>query len=783
MKYVPSTLAALMLAAGAATALGQAPIIDGIRDAVYGAPLWINTENPTQFGDNAPGFFPCNDLGSGIQLAINNSNIGGVIGVDMGGPGVCMTSGAGVSTGIEIKIPFSAIGNPTAANIKIAGFIINGGHDFMSNQVIGGSTTCIGNLGDPRAVNFNDTTGGLAGNQFVTVANGTDTAAADPVIDGVLDAAFYGPALWVNNIETGFGDNATTSAPGECDGNEFDAIHARVVTVGGQTSLYIFIAGNLKSTFDKFWVFLDCADGAGQNRLLGNNADIDFNGLNRLGENGTMGNGLRFDDGFAADYAITGTNGGMPVTTFANFASIPTNGGGQGRFLGSAANPAPIVVNPCVPEALPVPSPDKAYGSEFDAVYGRVCDDYLYLFIAGNLEVNGNRIDLFFDVDSQSLNGGQQTLRNDNVAVDFGGLNRMGGPEVQGNGLTFDAGFLADYWVAFRNTGYGTLDPVEQAAHAAILRTSGAAGDIAGAQGLLDYGSFMFAPKATMNPLSFDGSVCVRFDGMNNCLPNGAGTTWNPTSLPGIDVQGDLTATVNTLTPVAEIFASYAPRLIGTAPFDPLGRNPGGVNVVFPDLIQATINNSNVAGVSGTTASGGDQVTTGFELRIRLDELGWDGVSPVRVCAFINSGSHDVLSNQVLGGLPAGTGNLGEPRTVDFSAIVGDQFVTVPVQPCVAVQTGACCAGATCSVTTQVACSGPQTRFAGVGTVCNLQGNNTTPCCKADYNQSGTVTVQDIFDFLSAYFTSDPRADINASGTITVQDIFDFLSAYFLGCN
>jgi hypothetical protein len=55
-------------------------------------------------------------------------------------------------------------------------------------------------------------------------------------------------------------------------------------------------------------------------------------------------------------------------------------------------------------------------------------------------------------------------------------------------------------------------------------------------------------------------------------------------------------------------------------------------------------------------------------------------------------------------------------------------------------------------------------------------------CCPADVNLSGTVSVQDIFDFLAAYFSNDPRADFNASNTISVQDIFDYLAAYFAGC-
>lgn len=54
--------------------------------------------------------------------------------------------------------------------------------------------------------------------------------------------------------------------------------------------------------------------------------------------------------------------------------------------------------------------------------------------------------------------------------------------------------------------------------------------------------------------------------------------------------------------------------------------------------------------------------------------------------------------------------------------------------------------------------------------------------CPADFNDSGSVTVQDIFDFLGAYFAGNPSADFNGAGGVTVQDIFDFLAAYFTGC-
>ncbi|MCC6322424.1 MAG: immunoglobulin domain-containing protein [Phycisphaerales bacterium] len=54
--------------------------------------------------------------------------------------------------------------------------------------------------------------------------------------------------------------------------------------------------------------------------------------------------------------------------------------------------------------------------------------------------------------------------------------------------------------------------------------------------------------------------------------------------------------------------------------------------------------------------------------------------------------------------------------------------------------------------------------------------------CIGDFNCSGTISVQDIFDFLATYFSNGANSDVNASGSITVQDIFDFLAAYFAGC-
>ena len=71
-------------------------------------------------------------------------------------------------------------------------------------------------------------------------------------------------------------------------------------------------------------------------------------------------------------------------------------------------------------------------------------------------------------------------------------------------------------------------------------------------------------------------------------------------------------------------------------------------------------------------------VATGFEVAIDLDELGWDGSSPIRIAGWVANGGHNTMSNQVIGGLPAATGNFDDVTVVDFNTVPGNQYVTVP---------------------------------------------------------------------------------------------------------
>lgn len=226
-------------------------------------------------------------------------------------------------------------------------------------------------------------------------------------------------------------------------------------------------------------------------------------------------------------------------------------------------------------------NPLTANGSELDQAYGRIEGGVLKIILTGNLETNFNKLELFFDTGA----GGQNQLRGDNADVDFNGLNRMGN-DGSGNGLKFDAGFDADFYMTI--TGGNTGSAIQYFSNFATLPTSGG-------------GSGTFV-----------------------------GGSANDSSL----ISGAL-----------------------------------GINIA--------VDNSNTGGVGGgTAADSGAGVLTGVEIEIPLAALG-NALGDIRIVAFINGGGHDFLSNQVLGGLPGDFGNLGEPRTVDFSQIAGNQFFTV----------------------------------------------------------------------------------------------------------
>ena len=270
---------------------------------------------------------------TGIEITIDNSNVGGVIGGEDGG------DGSGVTTGIEIKIPFGAFPDlyTQGSGMKVCAFISSSDHGFASNQFLSGLGAS-NNLGEVRLVDLTL----VDGCQFVAVdgdpggypcnpGGGGGDPPGDPavVMDGSKDSE-YGAAVAVQDTMTGFGD-ASIGLPDFCDGSEIDAIYGFI----DEERLNLLIAGNLESNNNHVEVFLDFGPG-GQNTIRGDNPGVNFGALQRMGDDGKAP-GLTFDEGFEADvYLEVNCGGDKAFNFYGSAAQMLTDGGGTGLEFGAA---------------------------------------------------------------------------------------------------------------------------------------------------------------------------------------------------------------------------------------------------------------------------------------------------------------------------------------------------------------------------------------------------------------------------------------------------------------
>lgn len=95
-----------------------------------------------------------------------------------------------------------------------------------------------------------------------------------------------------------------------------------------------------------------------------------------------------------------------------------------------------------------------------------------------------------------------------------------------------------------------------------------------------------------------------------------------------------------------------------------------------------------------------------------------------------------------------------------------------------------CCRGTTCVPVAAGSCVGSvagssSVTFASCGT-----GNTLASCCYADFDHNGTSSVDDLFLFLNAWFTSSPYAKFGGDTVASpaVDDLFLFLNGWFTGC-
>lgn len=646
--------------------------------------------------------------GGSMEAAFNNSNTAGIAGAIVQPNPWTVPPGSNpgsVTTGTEIKIPLAETGWVAGTTqIRIGGFITGFNWDFLSNQVVGGVPASQGNYGFPaNGVDFSTPLN--SGNQFVTVTVPGTLVARNITIDGTRDAGQYSLA-WINNTPansgnpTGFGDNALGLVD-RSDGSELDNVF---VSFGldpanaNAPTMWIFAAGNIHDN-NKLCFFLDTKAG-GQNRMLANNPQF---GVHKFGAD-VNGPGLKWDAGFEPDYMVAYSLGFGTVAEHTLYAStLPTAGGGIG---GAAASGTKAGVTPVLTGTYRARNGfgnntdatiARANGSELDSAFAQKGistvdgSDMLYLFLAGNLESNANKLELFFDV----IPGvGQNTLIYDdpadgftgNPSVDFDALNRMGGPFTDGSGtkpgLKFDAGFTADYYWTFNTQN---------------VDAAGTVADI--------YGSY-----ARLKDVPTAGDP-----GAGRYL--GKTTTGNFGILDG----GDL---LNNELTVVTIDNS----------------NTGGV--------------AGGANAAVTPTSDPATVTKGIEIGIPIADLApWNGTTgSIKVMAFINGQAHDFVSNQVLGSY-CGT-DLGEPRNVDFTAIPGNQHFELVYNAGTQRYTSAVAQTPACTVPCVGDLNGDNlintqdlTAFLGqFGKLCT----EVTGTC-ADFNNDGVVNTIDLTTFLGRF--------------------------------
>lgn len=202
--------------------------------------------------------------------------------------------------------------------------------------------------------------------------------------------------------------------------------------------------------------------------------------------------------------------------------------------------------------------------------------------------------------------------------------------------------------------------------------------------------------------LLFTGNLEANFNKLEVFIDAGAGGVSVFPALPGNDGSGAMTGMRfdAAFTPEFHLIArrglgkfdldisrlgtsrfSFYENVFG---FGEEGSGTTGTGLVNLSAMEVAYDDSNRAGVGGSGGNAADQaaaraVTTGFELRIALTDLG--NPAEVRVMLLQNGNTHGFLSNQSLGGLPVGTGNLGNPGAIDFNNLAGDQFFTVSLSP------------------------------------------------------------------------------------------------------
>ncbi len=356
-----------------------------------------------------------------------------------------------------------------------------------------------------------------------------------------------------------------------------------------------------------------------------------------------------------------------------------------------------------------------ALGSEINQVFGRVTNERLYVTIAGNLEPNFNKLEVFIDSVAGGVNQIDETALPDRVDgfccatgqvpnVGDGALQRM-------DGLTFDAGFDADYYLTFTH-GYETVNPGLAgerrfwaiSAHYADLTQGTAGATVAAGMQLAHRGlpNVLRFPGDYNNNGKVDAADYVLWRSTEgDSVARGSGADADGSTIvdgPDYSIWAERFNDGTTLadfpfTPenpangVAE--ALLGPALPGLGQGQLIDRNYAlgaggctddtGAGCIAGELefaldvdpsetgtnasshrnfnnsigLELAFDNSNAAGVDDgdplvPTTGNPQDVTTGLEFSIPLSQIG-NPTGDIRLTIFVNGGGHDYASNQWAG--------------------------------------------------------------------------------------------------------------------------------------
>ncbi len=319
------------------------------------------------------------------------------------------------------------------------------------------------------------------------------------------------------------------------------------------------------------------------------------------------------------------------------------------------------------------------------------------------------------------------------------------------------------------------------------------AGNFAGSGGLgggtSSGGGSTGGPGGSGGAIAFDGAgayiltlLNCAFSGNRAGLGGGGGTATgfgNGGNGGNAGSGGAIAATASASSSIHIINSTFSQGLAGAGGS---GGNPGG--------------GASGVGMNGASGRGG-AISNGASSLSLSNSILWgntDGTgSGAGSQVFPTTGAVTASYSDIEGGL-AGTGNINaDPR---FTSATGPDATAGTADDDLSLQSASPCIDAANNTallapptsTTDIAGKPrtvdiPTVPDTGVGPapVADM-GAYERQFCAADFNTSGSVTIQDIFDFLAAWFALDPRSDFNGVNGIGIQDIFDFLGAWFAGC-